>query len=103
MKLPFNPQSGVPSPGIADVATQRGITADQLHTIEVKAYRTAYDAMVRAGVISQQLADTDIHYYSQTSWSHLNDEVTQAFGGHVGGTYPGGGNGSPSQSVATPQ
>lgn len=99
LQAPFNPQSGVPAVGIADIATKQGITADQLHTIEVNAYRAAYNAMVQAGVITQQLADEDVQYYSQTSPSHLNDEVTLAFGGNVRGNSPGGGNGSSSQSV----
>ena len=101
LQAPVNPPS--PPPGIANIATQQGISAAQLHTIEVNAYITAYNAMAKDGIMTQQLANEDIQYYSQTSWSHLNDQVTQAFGGKVRGNNPSGGNGGPSQSVATPQ
>jgi hypothetical protein len=61
---------------VSDLATARGISQNQLHTIEVTAVQRAYAVLVEQHVLTQQQANEDIQGMSQDD---LNDNIMSAF------------------------
>ncbi|BCL77615.1 hypothetical protein ccbrp13_00800 [Ktedonobacteria bacterium brp13] len=64
-----------------DVATAQGISANQLHTIELNAYQAAFDQAVQQGVYTQSQAVSYMDSYRQRDPGRHNDNVTFLFGG----------------------
>ena len=69
---------------ITDVAAAQGISSDQLHTIELNAYQTAFNQAVQNGTYTQDQANTYMENYRQRDPGRLNDGITLLFGGMPG-------------------
>jgi hypothetical protein len=75
---------------ITDVAAAQGISNDQLHTIELNAYQTAFNQAVQNGTYTQDQANTYMENYRQRDPGRLNDNITLLFGGLPGTPQAGG-------------
>ena len=75
---------------IADVAVAQGISTNQLHTLELNAYQTAFDQAVHNGTYTQNQAHVYMENYQQRNPGQLNDNVTALFGGTSGTSQAGG-------------
>jgi hypothetical protein len=69
-------RSGKP---IKDLATEQGISSDQLFLLELHAYQVADDSMVTYGCMNQYSANLDVQRYRDAGAAQLNYDFTFLF------------------------
>jgi hypothetical protein len=67
---------------ISDVATQEGLTRDQLTTLELNAIQAACTQLVHQGALTQAQADSRMQEIRGWSLSDLDGYIMYAFGNH---------------------
>jgi hypothetical protein len=68
-----------PGEGLFGVATARGVSPDQLYSIEITAHQTACAQMVANGVWTQAQADATLQYWQDRGAKALGSDMTDWF------------------------
>ena len=64
---------------VTDLATEQGISSNQLFTLELRAYQVADDLMVTIGCMNQYSANLDVQRYRDGGATQLNYDFTFLF------------------------
>jgi hypothetical protein len=68
-----------PGEGLFGVATSRGVSPDQLYSIESEAHKVASARMVASGVWTQAQADATVQYWQGRGAKALGSDMTDWF------------------------